>query len=106
VFAGIEVRAALPGMLDVCAAWRPHVVLAEAAEFAGSLAGAHLGVPDAIAGISLASTEHGVSDVIERALAEVREEHGLDAGAAPTAHFTLAPPLLEDLAAPGPERLG
>jgi UDP:flavonoid glycosyltransferase YjiC (YdhE family) len=105
VFAGLDVRAALPGVLDVCAAWRPHVVLAEVAEFAGLLAGSHLGVPVVTAGISLASTEHSVMDAIEQALQGVREERGLDAGARPGAHFTLAPPLLENPAAPGPEHV-
>jgi UDP:flavonoid glycosyltransferase YjiC (YdhE family) len=105
VFGGIDVRAALPGVLDACAVWRPHVVLAEVAEFAGRLAGSHLGVPVVTAGISLASTEHRVSGLIERALHEVRVEHGLAAGAAPAAHFTLAPPLLEDPAAPGPDNV-
>jgi UDP:flavonoid glycosyltransferase YjiC (YdhE family) len=103
VFGGIDVRAALPGVLDVCAAWRPHVVIAEMAEFAGALAGAHLGIPVVTGGISLASTEHRAREVIERALRDVREERGLDAGAARAAHFTLAPPLLEDPDAPGPD---
>jgi MGT family glycosyltransferase len=44
-------------------------------------------------------------DAILRALAEVREERGLDAGAPPAAHFTLAPPLLEHPDAPGPEHV-
>jgi UDP:flavonoid glycosyltransferase YjiC (YdhE family) len=105
VFAGLDVRAALPGVLDACAVWRPHVVLAEVAEFAGLLAGAHLGIPVVTAAISLASTEQRVMDAILRALAEVREERGLDAGAPPAAHFTLAPPLLEHPDAPGPEHV-
>jgi UDP:flavonoid glycosyltransferase YjiC (YdhE family) len=105
VFAGIDARAALPGVLDVCAAWRPHVVLAEVAEFAGSLAGTHLGLPVVTVGISLASTEHRVMDAVNRALDELRTERGLEAGAPPAAHFTLAPPLLEDPAASGPQHV-
>jgi UDP:flavonoid glycosyltransferase YjiC (YdhE family) len=105
VFAGLDVRAALPGVLDVCSAWRPHLVLAEVAEFAGLLAGTHLGLPVVTAGISLASTEHRVMDAIHRALDEVRDEHRLEAGAPAAAHFTLAPPLLEDPAAPGPAHI-
>jgi UDP:flavonoid glycosyltransferase YjiC (YdhE family) len=105
VFAGLDVRAALPGVLDACAVWRPHVVLAEVAEFAGLLAGGHLGIPVVTAAISLASTEQRVMDAIRRALGDVRAERGLDAGAPPAAHFTLAPPLLEDPVAPGPDHV-
>jgi UDP:flavonoid glycosyltransferase YjiC (YdhE family) len=105
VFAGLDTRAALPGVLDACAVWRPHVVLAEVAEFAGLLAGAHLGIPVVTAAISLASTEQRVMDAIARKLDEVREEHGLDGGRRAAAHFTLAPPLLEDPHAPGPNHV-
>jgi UDP:flavonoid glycosyltransferase YjiC (YdhE family) len=105
VFAGLDTRAALRGVLDVCAAWRPHVVLAEVSEFAGLLAGAHLGIPVVTAAITLGSTEHRFMDAVLRELDDVREERGLDVGAPPAAHFTLAPPLLEHPDAPGPEHV-
>jgi UDP:flavonoid glycosyltransferase YjiC (YdhE family) len=105
VFGRLDTRAALPGVLDACAAWRPHVVLAEVSEFAGLLAGAHLDIPVVTAAISLASTELKFIDAIRRALEDVRAEHGLEPGARPAAHFTLAPPLLEHPDAAGPEHV-
>jgi UDP:flavonoid glycosyltransferase YjiC (YdhE family) len=102
VFAGLDTRAAIPGVLDACAAWQPRLVLNEVCEFAGGLAGAHEGLPVVTVGISLASTERFLG-VTEPALRDVREEFELDGGATPrAAHFTLAPPMLEDPGAPGP----
>jgi UDP:flavonoid glycosyltransferase YjiC (YdhE family) len=103
VFAGLDARAALPGVLDACAAWRPQLVLNELGEFAGGLAGAHAGLPVVTVSITLASTERFLS-VTGAPLRNLRDEFGLaSGGTASTARFTLAPPLLEDPAAPGPE---
>jgi UDP:flavonoid glycosyltransferase YjiC (YdhE family) len=103
VFAGLDARAALPGVLDACAAWRPQLVLNEVAEFAGGLAGAHEGLPVVTVSITLASTERFLS-VTAAPLRDLRDELGLaSGGTGSAARFTLAPPLLEDPAAPGPK---
>src|SRR5687767_12599418 len=35
VFGGMDARAALPGLLEACATWRPDVLVSEPSEFAG-----------------------------------------------------------------------
>ena len=103
VFAGLDARAALPGVLGACATWRPQLVLNEIGEFAGGLAGAHHGLPVVTVSITLASTERFLR-VTGAPLRKLRDEFGLaPGGALSTARFTLAPALLEDPAAPGPE---
>jgi UDP:flavonoid glycosyltransferase YjiC (YdhE family) len=103
LFGGLDTRAALSDVLDVCAVWRPHVVLAEVAEFAGLLAGSHHGIPVVTVAISLASTERRFIDAIRQELDGIRAERGLDGRSSAAAHFTLAPPLLEHADAAGPE---
>src|SRR4051794_15947416 len=44
VFGGMDARAALPGVLEACAAWGPDVVVYEPSELAGRLAAAHRGL--------------------------------------------------------------
>jgi UDP:flavonoid glycosyltransferase YjiC (YdhE family) len=102
VFARLDARAALPRVLDACASWRPHVVLREAGEFAGGLAGAHEGIPVVTVGITLASMERFMIGATEAALRDVRDELGLMEGEPSAAYFTLIPPAFEDPAAPGP----
>jgi UDP:flavonoid glycosyltransferase YjiC (YdhE family) len=102
VFGRIDTRAALAGVLGACESWQPHLVLSEVCEFAGGLAGAHLGVPVVTVGIGLAALEQLVMAPTVAALREVRDEYGLHGGNPVAAHFTLTPPALEDPAAPGP----
>ena len=101
VFARIDARAAVPGVLAACESFRPDVIVHEVCEFAGALVGAHTGVPVVSVGIGLAALERLVMPAAEAALDDVRGELGLDAGES-AAYFTLTPPLLEDPAAPGP----
>ena len=102
VFGRLDTRAALPGVLEACESWQPHLVLSEACEFAGGLAGAHLGLPVVRVGIGLAALEQLVLAPTVAALRDVRDEHGLAEGDAGAAYFTLTPPAFEDPAAPGP----
>jgi UDP:flavonoid glycosyltransferase YjiC (YdhE family) len=102
VFGRLDTRAALPGVLEACESWQPHLVLSEACEFAGGLAGAHVGLPVVTVGIGLAALEQLVMDPTIAALRDVRDEYGLTPGDAYVAYFTLTPPALEHPAAPGP----
>lgn len=101
VFGRIDTRAALPGVRATIERWQPDVVLQEACEFAGALAGADANLPVVSVAIGLASVERLVMPATEAALEDVRAEAGLRPGR-PSAHFTLIPPLLEDPAAPSP----
>ena len=103
VFAGLDAAAALPGVLDAIRDWRPDLILSEASEFAGRLAGADHGLPFVNVGITQYAVEHELRDATEAALARLREDHGLripEAGA--ETRFTLLPPRLEHPAHPGP----
>ncbi len=93
VFGRIDTAAALPGVRATIRRWRPDVVLQEACEFAGALAGADAGVPVVSVGIGLASVERLVMPATQAALEAVRAEAGLRPGGS-SAHFTLTPPLL------------
>jgi UDP:flavonoid glycosyltransferase YjiC (YdhE family) len=101
VFARLDARAAVPGVLAACESFGPDLIVHEVCEFAGALVGAHTGVPVVSVGIGLAVLERLVMPATEPALDDVRRDLGLDAGDS-AAYFTLTPPLLEDPAAPGP----
>jgi UDP:flavonoid glycosyltransferase YjiC (YdhE family) len=105
VFAGLDAHAALPGVLDAIDRRRPDVVLSDAGEFAGRLAGAHRGVPFVKVSISQYVVEHELREATDAALARVRRAHGLRSLDGTTTELTLMPPSLEDPAAPGPPGL-
>lgn len=106
VFAGVDVHAALPGTFDAITAWRPDLVLSEAGEFAGRLAGGHRGLPFVKVSISQHAVEHELLEQTDAALARLRDAHGLRApDEADLAHWTLMPAALEQPACPGPPTL-
>ena len=106
VFAGMDVRAALPRTVAV-EEWHPDLVLWENAEFSGPLAAERLGVPHARVGISLARGEVRYGPLVAAKLGPVREALGLrpdpegDA-LARCPYLTLFPSSFEDPAASGP----
>jgi UDP:flavonoid glycosyltransferase YjiC (YdhE family) len=107
VFTRLDARAALPGVMDACSEWWPHVVLRETCEFAGYLAAERRGIPHARVGIGLGSSEDFISENVTGVLADLRSELGLHPDpvgerlrGAP--FVTLTPRGMEDPAAPGP----
>jgi UDP:flavonoid glycosyltransferase YjiC (YdhE family) len=101
VFARIDARAALPGVLAAYEAYRPDMVLSEQCEFAGPLAAERIGIPWARIGIGIAATESIVLARLAAAVDELRGEAGLRRD--PHARrlrdarvLTLTPPCLED----------
>jgi UDP:flavonoid glycosyltransferase YjiC (YdhE family) len=102
VFGGMDARAALPGVLDACAAWRPDVMISEPSEFAGRVAGPHLALPTVTVSITQYAVEHRYRQGTEEVLGRLRTDHRLNRSDAAVANFTLLPPLLEDQAMPGP----
>ena len=101
VFARIDARAAMYGVLDACEAYRPDIILSEQCEFAGPLAAERVGIPWARVGVGIAATESIVLGQLAAAIDELRGEMGLrrDPHArrlrdAPL--LTLTPPCLED----------
>lgn len=108
VFARIDARAAFPGMLAACRAWRPDVVISEITEFAGPLAAEAIGVPTVCIGISQLARGESImtSGGVLGAIDELRARFGL----APdprgermreARYVTLMPEALEDPATVG-----
>jgi UDP:flavonoid glycosyltransferase YjiC (YdhE family) len=103
VFGGIDASAAIPGLLEACATWRPDVMVSEPSEFAGRVISGHLHLPAVSVAITQYAIEHQLRDMTDRVLRRLRAAHGLAApNGAGSASFTLLPPLLEDPAAPEP----
>ena len=104
-FAGIDVRAALPGLRDVVEAYAPDLIVRESWEFASTLVADEREIPLARVGLGLASIEDLSIDVAAALVDGARREAELEpdpAGdqlrAAP--YFTPVPAPLDDSAAP------
>ncbi len=101
VFGGMDARAALPGVLDACAAFAPDVVVYEPSELAGRLAAAHHRIPTVAVSITQFAVEQRREREMDEALHRLSAEHQI-ARPNGTAHFTLMPSVLEDPNMPGP----
>ena len=104
VFAGADVRAALPGMLAAVEEWRPHLVLREGAELSSHLAAERFGVPEVRVAVGLAAVEDRAESVFAEALAPLRAELALGDQDRQSASpwVSLTPPTFEDPSSPGP----
>ena len=106
-FAGIDTRAALPGLLRIIETWQPDVMVRESWEFASTIAADLLGIPLARVGLGLASVEEFTVDAAAASVNAARVLAGLPADpsgerltAAP--YLTQMPELVEAAASPGP----
>ena len=106
VFAGIDVRAGLPGLLATIEDWRPDLVLRESAELGSHLAAERLGVPEVAVCVGIGRAEERALPVLAAALEPMRATLGLDPD--PTGErlralpwCTLTPLSFEDPASPG-----
>ncbi len=100
IFAGLKLHAALPGVLDTVADWRPDVVVRESYEYAGAIAAERHGLPHVRIGPGLASTEEWLNELATAAAPD------LPADAIRRSPFlTLNPPALDDPQAPAPDRV-
>lgn len=106
LFAGLDGRAALPGVVSAVEAWRPDAIVHESCEFAAALAGELTGVPTVRVAIGMAALEVWAARFATPHVDAIRAEHGLPAdprgerlGSGPA--LTLTPPALEDPRTPG-----
>lgn len=109
LFARVDTRAALPGLVDAIGTWRPDVVVRETYEFAGGLAAELHGVPHIRVGLGLASTEAWAVALACPALNEIRAELGLPedpdgSRVHATPYLTFVPEALAEPALPDPIR--
>jgi UDP:flavonoid glycosyltransferase YjiC (YdhE family) len=77
VFAGIDARTSLPGILRILTDYRPDIVLREPTEYAGLLAAERLGVPQGRIGIMAAIVEAWSVPVVAPVLDRHRKRLGL-----------------------------
>ena len=80
IFGRLNTTAALPRLLDVCARWRPDLVLRDPALFAAALAAEGCGIPVARVGIGLVATEQESLGIAAAALDAIRRDAGLAVG--------------------------
>ena len=107
VFAGSNVRAALPGLLALMEEWRPDLVLWESGEFGSHLAAERLGVPQVALTVGLGLVAERALPVVAAALEPARASLGLQADPArerlrAVPWCSMVPEALEDPAVPGP----
>jgi UDP:flavonoid glycosyltransferase YjiC (YdhE family) len=103
MFVGMDTPANFPHVVNAIDTLRPDVVLWEASDFAAALAAEATGVPSVCVAITQSRHREELADVVDEALADVRETLGLgtpEPGEPP--NFSLMPLEFEDPAAPGP----
>lgn len=82
VFGRLDARAALPGLTEIMANWRPDVVVREFCEFGSLVAAAEAGIPHVEVAIGLAATVAFALPIVESPLAELDAIAGLPEGTA------------------------
>jgi MGT family glycosyltransferase len=100
-FAGVDLRAALPALLEIIDDFRPDVIVRESWEFASTIAAELRGVPLTRVGLGLASLEEGTVQLAAGAVDEARRGAGLAGDPAgdklrEAFYFTLMPEPMED----------
>jgi UDP:flavonoid glycosyltransferase YjiC (YdhE family) len=103
VFGRLDAQAALPGLVEIIADWRPDVVLRETAEFGALVAARAAGVAQAVAAIGLNATTEAIVPLVSEPLCELESLAELPQGAARAAlhaapTLTCAPASLDALA--------
>lgn len=76
LFGAMATPPMLEGLLPVALAWRPHLVVADAADFAGHIVAARLGIPSVTKGFGALLPEARVVSAAEE-VAALWESHGL-----------------------------
>ena len=82
IFGRLDSQAALPGLNDIMANWRPDVVVREFCEFGSLVAAAKAGIPQVEVAIGLAATVADALPIVAAPLAELDAIAGLPEGTA------------------------
>ena len=76
VFAGLDARAALPGMSAVVRDWRPDLIMRETAEFSSYVVAEAQGVPHVQVAMGLMAIDEFVCALVDEALAALGSQSG------------------------------
>jgi UDP:flavonoid glycosyltransferase YjiC (YdhE family) len=76
VFAGLDARAALPGLDETVGAWQPDVIVRDPAEFASYVVAERRGVPHVSVAIGPAAVEDAMLSVVDDALRDLGAGRG------------------------------
>ena len=82
VFGRLDAQVALPGLTEIMASWRPHVVIREFCEFGSLVAAEKAGIPYVEVAIGVAAAYTSVLPVVAAPLAELDAIAGLPEGTA------------------------
>ena len=77
IFAGLNARVALPGLLETIGAWRPDLIVRESAEFGAAVAADRAGVPHARVAVHMVSFEDAFPELMAEPIDALRRDHGL-----------------------------
>lgn len=103
VFAGVDARAALPGLRATAERWRPNLIVRETMEFASGVLAETFGIPHVQVAMSVASVEAAWLPEVDGPLRALGSARGLAAlRAAP--RWTLVPERLDDDEPANPHR--
>lgn len=97
IFGRLDSRAALPGLTDIMAKWRPDVVVREFCEFGSLVAAAKAGIPQVEVAIGVAASVADALPVVAAPLAELDAVAGLPEGTA--LHALTSTPVLSSVPA-------
>ena len=94
VFAGLDARAALPGLDETIRVWRPEVVVRDPAEFASYVVAERHGIPHVAVAIATAALEAFMLACVDGSLRELGGDHGAD-GLRRAPVLSVVPPALD-----------
>jgi UDP:flavonoid glycosyltransferase YjiC (YdhE family) len=80
IFAGLNSKAALPGLMDTIDTWRPDLVVRDSVEFASAVAAERAGVPHARVAVHMVSFEEIIPALAADPLDDLRRAAGLPGG--------------------------
>jgi UDP:flavonoid glycosyltransferase YjiC (YdhE family) len=109
-FAGLDLRAELPGLGDLVESWGPDAIVRESWEFGSELLAERHGIPILRVGLGLAETEAETMGLAAPAMDRARAELGLASDPAgerlaATPYMTMMPAELEDPSIPMPPQI-
>jgi UDP:flavonoid glycosyltransferase YjiC (YdhE family) len=77
IMVDMNTRCMVPDLVDICRAWKPDILVREEAEFGGTIAAEHLGIPHAAVQVLYFFARTSLEGAVSKKLDRVRREWGL-----------------------------